>query len=156
MTFGLSVARSSRGDTLGKILYCTTYPCHNCARHIIAVGIKRVVYIEPYAKSLAEDLHGDSITGSDAQDKSNKVIFDIFEGTAPRRYSKFFGYSRDRKDADGKWWLMTLIAHIMWIPSKWTAIRISSLKSFKMWLLKWVKKSHLRESEEPRGRLQFM
>lgn len=97
-----SVARSSRGDTLGKILYCTTYPCHNCARHIVAAGIKRVVYIEPYAKSLAEDLHGDSITGSDAQDKSNKVIFDIFEGTAPRRYSKFFGYSRDRKDANGK------------------------------------------------------
>lgn len=97
-----SVARSSRGDTLGKILYCTTYPCHNCARHIVAAGIKRVVYIEPYAKSLAEDLHGDAITRSDAQDKSSKVIFDIFEGTAPRRYSKFFGYSRDRKDANGK------------------------------------------------------
>src|SRR5690606_9725954 len=38
-------------------LYCTTFPCHMCARHIIASGIDRVVYIEPYPKSRAKHLY---------------------------------------------------------------------------------------------------
>jgi deoxycytidylate deaminase len=42
--------RSVRGATL----YCTTFPCHMCAKHIVASGIKKVVYIEPYPKSYAE------------------------------------------------------------------------------------------------------
>ena len=56
----LSCARigaSPRGATL----YTTTFPCHNCAKHIIAVGITRVVYIEPYAKSKAQELFSDSL-----------------------------------------------------------------------------------------------
>ncbi|MDZ7714353.1 MAG: anti-phage dCTP deaminase [Rhodovibrio sp.] len=43
---GLSIANST--------LYCTTFPCHMCARHIISAGIMRVVYIEPYPKSMAQ------------------------------------------------------------------------------------------------------
>lgn len=98
-----TMARIAQVSTVGKTLYCTTYPCHNCARHIIAAGIKRVVYIEPYEKSLAEDLHGDSIShGEPAGDDISKVVFDNFEGTAPRRYTKFFGYNRPRKDHLGK------------------------------------------------------
>ena len=42
----------------GATLYVTTFPCHNCAKHIIASGIARVVFIEPYAKSRAELLYG--------------------------------------------------------------------------------------------------
>ena len=34
------------------VLFVTTFPCHHCARHIIAAGIRRVVYISPYAKIL--------------------------------------------------------------------------------------------------------
>lgn len=56
-----ALARSTNHSTLGKTLYCTTYPCHVCARHIVAAGIVRVVYIEPYEKSLALKLHGDAI-----------------------------------------------------------------------------------------------
>lgn len=97
-----TMARLANSSTVGKTLYCTTYPCHNCARHIVAAGLKRVVYIEPYAKSLAEDLHGDSIAHADSTDKLKKVIFENFEGTAPGRYTKFFGYSRPRKDERGK------------------------------------------------------
>jgi deoxycytidylate deaminase len=44
------------------VLFTTTFPCHDCARHIIASGIKKVVYIEPYPKSLASELYPDSIT----------------------------------------------------------------------------------------------
>jgi deoxycytidylate deaminase len=45
----------------GAILYCTTFPCHNCTKHIIAVGIKKVVYMEPYPKSRAKDLGSRSL-----------------------------------------------------------------------------------------------
>ncbi len=48
--------------TAGGTLYCTTFPCHNCAKHIVAAGISRVVFIEPYPKSKALELHYDAIT----------------------------------------------------------------------------------------------
>jgi len=37
----------------GGTLFCTTFPCHLCAKHIVAAGIKRVVFLEPYPKSYA-------------------------------------------------------------------------------------------------------
>jgi hypothetical protein len=43
-------------------MYVTAFPCHYCARHIVAAGIDEVQFIEPYPKSRALDLHGDSIT----------------------------------------------------------------------------------------------
>lgn len=90
-----SMARKQNGDTKDKILYTTTYPCHNCARHIVAAGIKKVVYIEPFDKSLALDLHNDAITKNE---ESSKVIFSDFEGISPRRYNKFFRPTDERKD----------------------------------------------------------
>ncbi|MTB68602.1 cytidine deaminase [Providencia sp. wls1943] len=90
-----SMARKQNGDTKDKILYTTTYPCHNCARHIVAAGIKKVVYIEPFDKSLALDLHNDAITKNE---ESSKVIFCDFEGVSPRRYNKFFRPTDERKD----------------------------------------------------------
>jgi len=51
-----------RGVALeGAWLYCTTFPCHNCAKHLVGAGFKRVFFIEPYPKSLAEELHPDSV-----------------------------------------------------------------------------------------------
>jgi deoxycytidylate deaminase len=44
------------------VLYCTTFPCHLCAKHIVAAGIARVIFLEPYPKSLAPHLHSDSIS----------------------------------------------------------------------------------------------
>ncbi|HGU7049441.1 TPA: deaminase, partial [Escherichia coli] len=90
-----SMARKQNGDTKDKILFTTTYPCHNCARHIVAAGIKKVVYIEPFDKSLALDLHNDAITKNE---ESSKVIFCDFEGVSPRRYHKFFRPTDERKD----------------------------------------------------------
>ncbi|PRP94908.1 tRNA-specific adenosine deaminase [Enhygromyxa salina] len=79
-------------------LYCTTFPCHVCARHIIGAGIAAVVYIEPYPKSLAVDLYPEAITlgGSDER----KLAFRAFTGVAPRRYLDFFSFGR-RKDGRG-------------------------------------------------------
>jgi len=48
----LSCARSGVSPRQGT-LYSTTFPCHNCAKHIIAAGLSRVVFVEPYPKSLA-------------------------------------------------------------------------------------------------------
>jgi len=80
------------------ILYCTTFPCHICAKHIIAAGIKRVVYIEPYPKSYAEQLHGDAIIVGKSLDP-NKVVFEPFIGIAPYRYRDLFARERRKNDA---------------------------------------------------------
>lgn len=92
----------------GATLYCTTFPCHMCARHIIGAGISKVYYIEPYPKSLAKDLYADSIQVdpdlSESQlDKcsGDSVYFAPFEGVAPRRYSEFFEWAK-RKGSKGK------------------------------------------------------
>lgn len=79
----------------GGRLFTTTFPCHNCTKHIIAAGIAEVHYIEPYPKSLAEELHGDEIivtTGdsSTTKDGSGRVIFRSFSGVGPRRFFDLF------------------------------------------------------------------
>jgi deoxycytidylate deaminase len=82
-------------------VYTTTFPCHECARHIIAAGVRRVVYVEPYAKSLAAHLHEDAISVDSAIEIDGMVSFDPFVGVAPRRYNQLFTMLRDRKTADG-------------------------------------------------------
>jgi len=74
----------------GATLHSTTFPCHNCARHIIGAGIKRVVFIEPYTKSRAEQLHADSATIAQGEPGPDKVAFEPFVGVAPRRYLEMF------------------------------------------------------------------
>ena len=86
----------------GCTLYTTTFPCHDCAKHIIAAGIQRVVYIEPYRKSLVQDLYSDSVAVDPADAHADKVRFEPFVGVAPRRYADLFGLSTiKRKGKDG-------------------------------------------------------
>ncbi|MTI95758.1 MAG: cytidine deaminase [Firmicutes bacterium] len=90
-------------------LYTTTFPCHNCAKHIVNAGLQRVVYIEPYPKSMAKDLHDDAIafTEDGEGEETEKVIFEPFVGVAPRKYWILFSiYTADgrrlkRKDDEG-------------------------------------------------------
>lgn len=70
-------------------LFTTTYPCHNCAKHIVAAGIREVVYVEPYPKSYATKLHDDSID-SIGKDAPDKVKFRQFVGVGPRRFFDLF------------------------------------------------------------------
>ena len=77
----------------GGVMYCTTFPCHICAKHIIAVGICRVVYLEPYPKSYAFELHSDSIA-VDPDGLTDKVRFELFIGVAPYRYRDLFEKGR--------------------------------------------------------------
>lgn len=79
---------------LGSALYCTTFPCHMCAKHIVAAGITRVIFLEPYPKSLAAELHSDSIRiegGDRGQFQDYPASdFEHFNGITPRRYREFF------------------------------------------------------------------
>lgn len=94
------VGRSLAGATL----FCTTFPCHMCAKHIVATGISRVVFLEPYPKSLAGELHSDSICieGADRgkYDEFPGVDFTHFAGISPRRYRELFDRGR-RKTENG-------------------------------------------------------
>jgi len=86
-------------------LFCTTFPCHICAKHITAAGIDRVLFLEPYPKSAAFALHPDSIEveGSSRVHFADykKTQFIHFHGISPRRYRDFFEKNR-RKDENGK------------------------------------------------------
>jgi deoxycytidylate deaminase len=96
------------------ILFTTTFPCHNCTRHIIASGISEVYYIEPYIKSRAKLLHGEEITIEETEKSDEKkvkqstrgrfkVLFRSFTGIGPRRFIDLFsvslgdGYELERK-----------------------------------------------------------
>lgn len=96
----INAGRQDGSKIMGGKLYCTTYPCHSCARHIIAAGIAEVYYIEPYRKSLATRLHGDSITENETE--SNMVRILPYDGVAPARYLDLFRVKIDsRKDKHG-------------------------------------------------------
>jgi deoxycytidylate deaminase len=93
----LTCARSGVSPT-EAILYTRTFPCPNCTRHIVAAGIERVIYIEPYAKSRAEALHNDAIVVEEKALKSSrggkwKIPFTHFVGIGPRRYFDLFSLS---------------------------------------------------------------
>lgn len=88
-------------STIGATLFCTTFPCHLCARLIIASGINRVVFIEPYPKSKTFDLYFDSVVVDDLNLVPEKVNFQAFVGVAPRRFDQFFAMAGKRKEEGG-------------------------------------------------------
>lgn len=99
----ISLSRTGTRLPLDSTLYTTTYPCHNCARHIVAAGISRVVYLEPYKKSLAIDLHNDAIADNEPdQNVNGRVKFEPYVGVAPRLYQTIYKQHGERKDDDGK------------------------------------------------------
>lgn len=89
-----------------SILYCTTFPCHMCAKHIVASGVDQVVFLEPYPKSLAVDLHSDSVEveGSDRGPYEGfpSVRFEHFYGITPRRYRELFQRGKRKDDNLGQ------------------------------------------------------
>ena len=84
------LACARRGISCEKsVVFCTTYPCHNCAKHIVVSGIEKVVFIEPYPKSRAYEMHPDAIRTP--EDKtSDKVLFIPFVGVGPRQFVNMF------------------------------------------------------------------
>jgi deoxycytidylate deaminase len=115
------IAAARTGNSLvGSRLFVTTFPCHYCARHIVAAGVDEVQFIEPYPKSRALLLHSDSITlerskwvppstcgtgdkGTESIEntESARVLFRQFTGIAPRRYEDAFLKVSELKDQNG-------------------------------------------------------
>jgi deoxycytidylate deaminase len=98
-----------RGIALaGSTLYTTTYPCHLCARLIIACGVERVVYIDPYMKSVVPELFGDQIevagpeasSGRYTDGRVNRVAFSAFTGISPTIFAQVFIASGRKPDGD--------------------------------------------------------
>jgi deoxycytidylate deaminase len=90
-------------SVFGATIYVTTFPCHNCAKHLVAAGVKRIVYIEPYPKSRALILHDDALTKD--QTRKDFVVLSHFHGISPRRYRDIFEKGkRKNKDNTAKAW----------------------------------------------------
>lgn len=131
--------------TINGTLYCTTFPCHNCAKHIIAAGIKRVVYVEPYPKSKALEFHSDSIRlrtklEADEETASNYVVFEPFTGVGARRFLDFFsmslgaGIKLARKGNDGKtveWEKRTANLRVALLPESYRKIEKAAAEIFR-------------------------
>jgi len=103
----LAVARKGSSELVGADLFVTTYPCHNCARHIIAAGIDTVYFVEPFRKSLAIELHSDAIesevdprTPEQAPNKASRymVKFVQYEGIGTHRFYSVYQKIRPNKD----------------------------------------------------------
>lgn len=92
------LGRSLRGSTL----FCTTFPCHNCTKHILAAGIRRVVYMEPYPKSKAKELHENEIEIE--EESADKVAFVPFLGVSPFRYRDIFEKRKRKKGSRAIEW----------------------------------------------------
>jgi deoxycytidylate deaminase len=81
-------------STRGARLYCTTFPCHNCAKHLVDAGIREVQYVEAYPKSMATKLYSDAIFWEEeakpGEHHNGRVVFKHYVGVGPRRYMDLF------------------------------------------------------------------
>jgi hypothetical protein len=77
---------------------------------LVAAGITRVLYIEPYTKSLALELHADSLQtflpdsdglAATPAVRPEKMVVVPYTGVGPRMYEDHFLKSDELKDSDG-------------------------------------------------------
>lgn len=93
---------ASRGISIkNSLCYCTTYPCHNCIKHILSAGIKKVIFIFPYSKSKATTLFEESVQSSSHKQANDENKLDItpFTGISPKRYFDFFSMTTRKEDS---------------------------------------------------------
>lgn len=75
----LNLARVGISSSEAHTIYTTTFPCNLCANKILMVGIKQVVYAEPYVTKEALDIL-----------KKRDIKVRPFEGVKSGFYFKFF------------------------------------------------------------------
>ncbi|MCK5604056.1 CMP deaminase, partial [Candidatus Pacearchaeota archaeon] len=124
-----SVARTHTAGILGGTLYSTTFPCHSCARHIVASGISKVFFIEPYPKSLAIELHSDA-TSENEVDENQKVLFLQYTGIAPKNILKLFNTGLKRKQNGGN-----LMPFNKKIASPIVAVSLDDYPTHEKWVI---------------------
>ena len=78
-------------------LFTNTFPCHNCAKHIVAAGLSEVIYNHPYPKSYAQELFADSIVINPPAEQAlpqGRVTFRQFIGILGPMYARVFTKAR--------------------------------------------------------------
>lgn len=93
-------AARSNASTQEASLFVTTFPCHNCAKHIVGAGLSTVYFLESYPKSQVSKLYPDSIEIDPVCNSQKKVVFKQFCGVTKRRFHLFA--KGKLKAADGK------------------------------------------------------
>jgi len=83
-----AVLNAAGKDLRDKVLYTTTFPCAQCARQIAYVGIKKVVYVEPYPDPDSESFMRDQC----------KIDLVMFEGVKARAYERIFNNVRTQNE----------------------------------------------------------
>jgi len=71
-------------------IYTTTFPCELCAKKIYQVNIERIVYVEPYPKSISEEVF--------LKDGIRKPKIEQFEGVKPYSYFRIYKPFLDKKE----------------------------------------------------------
>lgn len=95
----LSAARTAKQGLIGGTIFVTTYPCENCVKHILAAGLHRVVYIEPYPKSRAKAFFPECVVDENSgEEMASKLVFTQFTGISPQAYVGLFKNSFPRKN----------------------------------------------------------
>ena len=81
-------------------IYVNFYPCHNCTKHLIAAGIKKIIFVHPYTKSKASDMYSGMIKHGlfiDEKSRPEVVIFEPFLGVSPNRFMSAFTNDKDSR-----------------------------------------------------------
>lgn len=94
----LMQAARSNIDVRGTTLFTTAFPCHLCMRLVVAAGISRVVYVDPYPKSLALDMYSDSVSATRV---SGRVWVTPYSGVGWKIYPSVFGGRKRPRDESG-------------------------------------------------------
>lgn len=77
----VNLARNGRSVPLQEcVLYTTTYPCRMCANKIVNVGLKHIVYVEPYPDEAVKLI----LENADVDAR-------FFEGVTFKAYSRLYG-----------------------------------------------------------------
>lgn len=97
----ITQAARKSGSIRESTIFTTSYPCHMCMRLIIAAGITRVVYVDPYPKSLAEEMYATELkTIGDGGD--GRVLVEPFNGASWSIYPDVFHAINRGRTSDGQ------------------------------------------------------
>lgn len=110
MTAITSAARSGT-SIQGAWLYTTAFPCHMCMRLIIASGIRKVIYVDPYPKSLAFDMYREALTTSVSDE--TRVWVTPFWGASWNIFQTAFKSKGRKRNPDGSFKLPSPIEQRM-------------------------------------------
>lgn len=104
----IQLARTNSPSSSGCKIYVTTFPCHHCLKLIIAAGIREIIFVEPYPKSLWMEMYPETIVLEREMEKNiyedkklkNKVVIKPFQGVKAQSFFRLFKTNQPRKNKE--------------------------------------------------------